>query len=187
MHSETKPTIEPQVHNSIPNTINDSSSESYEEDQMKENWISPWKVQHKLVELNTFYNPNNFYVTDPTKWVLNVFEICQEDRSALIDWCIYRTRALYEAINQYTTENINPLNESMTSPDIDKYCLVNTDGGFDRGKILDIHFHDEDISMDIFFVDIGKTETCDIANVFDIPDELIQKYPFQVRSTILYL
>lgn len=74
-------------------------------------------------------------------------------------------------------------NESMTSPDINKYCLVNVDGGFDRGKILDIHYSDDDsLFLNIFLVDVGVVHKYDISNVYEIPDDLVQKFPFQVSN-----
>lgn len=49
---------------------NDSISESYSEEDLNESWASPWKSQDKKIEINTFYGPNNFFVTFVEKYVL---------------------------------------------------------------------------------------------------------------------
>lgn len=49
---------------------NDSISESYSEEDLNESWASPWKSQHERIEINTFYGPNNFFVTNVEKYVL---------------------------------------------------------------------------------------------------------------------
>lgn len=73
----------------------------------------------------------------------------------------------------------------MTRLDIDKYCLVKSkDGSFDRGKILEIIYTEDDSLMNVFMVDIGCVRKCDTLDVYDIPDDLIQKFPFQVSAKI---
>lgn len=49
---------------------NDSISESYSEEDLNESWASPWKSQDGKIEINTFYGPNNFFVTFVEKYVL---------------------------------------------------------------------------------------------------------------------
>lgn len=90
---------------------------------------------------------------------------------------------MYDEINKYVEQHIEEsANESMTCPDINKCCLVKGDGGFDRGKILDITYTDDDTFMNIFLVDVGMVHKYDISNVYEIPNELIQKFPFQVSN-----
>lgn len=91
-----------------------------------------------------------------------------------------RLKQLYYAIDEYIENNIDELNDSMTSPDVFKYCLVNGPNGYNRGKILDV-FYGSEIELKVFLVDTGSTETFDIKNVQDIPDDLIQMLPFQVH------
>lgn len=49
---------------------NVSNSESYPEEDLIESWASPWKLQLQKIEINTFYGPNNFFVTNVEKYVL---------------------------------------------------------------------------------------------------------------------
>lgn len=48
------------------------SNESEIEEESNEKWASAWKVQHKGVEITTYYSPNNFYVAEKSK--LYVFD-----------------------------------------------------------------------------------------------------------------
>lgn len=87
---------------------------------------------------------------------------------------------MHNAINDYVEQSIETKDDSMTCPDINKYCLVKSDDGFDRGKIIEVNYTEDESYMRIFLVDIGEIRKCDISNVYDIPDDLIQKFPFQV-------
>lgn len=44
----------------------DSNESTYEE-ETNERWASPWKAQHKNVEITTYYSPNNFYVAQKSE------------------------------------------------------------------------------------------------------------------------
>lgn len=67
----------------------------------------------------------------------------------------------------------------MEHPDVYKYCLANVDGAYNRAKVLEV-VYGEEIELKIFLVDIGLEVCVDIGKVYDIPDNLVQMYPFQV-------
>lgn len=103
----------------------------------------------------------------------------------------YRIIQLYEAIGKYVAEKIKPsMDESMEQPDVHKYCLVNIDENFHRAKVLDIIYNNESaivaITMEVLLVDTGLIQTVAIEDVYDIPDDLVQRFPFQVTEFILF-
>lgn len=74
----------------------------------------------------------------------------------------------------------------MQQPDVYKYCLVNFDDKFYRAKVLDIIYDDDKIEMKVLLVDTGLCPVVEIENVYDIPDDLIQRFPFQVTFHFLF-
>lgn len=93
---------------------------------------------------------------------------------------------MYKAIDKYVAETITPsMNDSMKQPDVYKYCLVNVKDIFYRAKVLDVIYDNDKIEMKVFLVDTGLSPTVEIDNVYDIPDDLIQGFPFQVTESIL--
>lgn len=54
-----------------PSVSNDSNESTFEEES-NEKWANPWKVQHKGVEIATYYSPDNFYVAQKSE--LYVFD-----------------------------------------------------------------------------------------------------------------
>lgn len=71
----------------------------------------------------------------------------------------------------------------MQDIDVDKYCLVKLEDGFNRAKILNLFFEIETgASMaEVFLVDVGLVKKVDwTIQCYDIPDEIIQMLPFQV-------
>lgn len=96
----------------------------------------------------------------------------------------YRLCELYQAIDEYVAEKIKPsLDDSMSQPDVYKYCLVNADDGYCRAKVLEVEYESE-ISMEVFLLDTGLSKKVEIEKVYDIPDDLIQRFPFQVNKSI---
>lgn len=55
----------------VPTVSYDSNESTFEEESI-EKWANPWKVQHKGVEIATYYSPDNFYVTQKSE--LYVFD-----------------------------------------------------------------------------------------------------------------
>lgn len=92
---------------------------------------------------------------------------------------------MLKAIDKYVSENITPSSndDSLKQPNIHKFCLVNIDGNYHRAKVLDVKYNEE-ISMEVLLIDSGAIETVDMEKVFDISDDLIQRFPFQVIRTI---
>lgn len=61
----------------VPNVSYDSNESTFEEES-NEKWASPWKVQHKGVEISTYYSPDNFYVTQKSElYVFDRVILCQ--------------------------------------------------------------------------------------------------------------
>lgn len=75
----------------------------------------------------------------------------------------------------------------MQCPDVFKYCLVrkeDVNGKFyDRAKIMEVIYDQDEILVKVFLLDIGHLETVSIDQVYDIPDELVERFPFQVWKT----
>lgn len=87
-------------------------------------------------------------------------------------------RAIDEHIN-----NLGPDPDcSIEYPDIGEYCLVKCGDQFDRGKIIGVDY--SDISVKIFCVDTGYVVTTGLDQVYDLPDHLLKKLPFQVHTYI---
>lgn len=138
----------------------EGSNESWEEDTI-EKWACPWKIQHENIDIPLFYSPCNFYITRKSKHL----------------------QEMYNEIDEYATLNIHSSeDESMDIPDVDKYCLIKNDVGFSRGKIVDIVFDCDKCEIEVFLVDEGLRKKVDMVDIFEIPDYLIEKYPFQVRN-----
>lgn len=100
---------------------------------------------------------------------------------------LIRLRKLYDAVNEYVHEKIETsMDDSMNDPDIDKYCLVKMPEAssdrvyYNRGKIFEAAFDENDCIVKVFLVDIGEIVSTDCCNVFEIPDHLIEMLPFQV-------
>lgn len=66
----------------------------------------------------------------------------------------------------------------MDCPDIGEYCLVDYDGGFNRGKVVGVEY--PAIMLTVFCVDIGITVRTAVENVYDLPKDLLEMCPFQV-------
>lgn len=70
----------------------------------------------------------------------------------------------------------------MRQPDVYKYCLVETDDGYCRAKVLEVEYESE-IRLKVFLLDTGLSKKVEIGKVYDIPDDLIQRFPFQVINS----
>lgn len=91
---------------------------------------------------------------------------------------------LYNAIEKYAVQNIDrSKNDSMSCPDL-KYCLIEVDNHFNRGKIYGVNYVEDAIELKVLLVDTGLTKVVNLECVYDIPDELVQMLPFQVHSVI---
>lgn len=94
----------------------------------------------------------------------------------------FRIQRLYEAIDEYVQSNIETSEDSsMNIPDVDKYCLARFDGYIARGKIFDVAFDESQCTLNVYLVDIGRSINVGCSDVFEIPDNLIEMMPFQVR------
>lgn len=59
---------------------------------------------------------------------------------------------------------------------------MKSDDKFDRGKIIGVNY--SDVSIKIFCVDTGAVVMTGLENVYDLPDHLLKKTPFQVHTII---
>lgn len=91
-----------------------------------------------------------------------------------------RRKELQRAIDEYINNLGKDLDCSIECPDIGEYCLVKYDKTFDRGKIIGVNY--SDISIKIFCVDTGVVVTTGLDQVYDLPDHLLKKLPFQVHT-----
>lgn len=89
-----------------------------------------------------------------------------------------RHKELQRTIDEYINSLGKDPDCSIECPDIGEYCLVKCDEKFDRGKIIGVDY--SDISIKIFCVDTGAVVTTGLDQVYDIPDHLLKKLPFQV-------
>lgn len=69
--NETEPMASNANIRSTPSVSGDSNESTFEEES-NEKWANPWKVQHKGVEITTYYSPDNFYVAHKSE--LYVFD-----------------------------------------------------------------------------------------------------------------
>lgn len=103
-------------------------------------------------------------------------------RFIFIHYLNCRRQELQRAIDKHIKNFEMDPDCSIECPDIGEYCLVKCDSKFDRGKIIGVDY--SDVSIKIFCVDTGAVVTTGLDHVYDLPDHLLKKLPFQVYITL---
>lgn len=126
-------------------------------DEEEEVWENLPENRFCRVLVGAFYTPNNFYVQHLTD--------------------IESKEKLYDAIDKFAEEN--PI--AITHPKIGLNCLAKYEDKYNRAKITKVlcDGKNDELSVSLFFCDIGISETIKLSEVLHSSEELVNMLPFQ--------